>query len=226
MEDITDSWQSASNVGKALAYLGWNHIAFSEDIDENDRFEPDGTIVDRLSEAVFQKNEKAAKELLDNFLKTLLAKQIFLNGDIRYIYLAMYFAIRRAKQSMCLNDKSRIEDSDVDFLESAETFAEINQYLKDSLSDLFYDDGGSRKNTYVVKQVMDYIWMNYGEGSLSVKSLADYVYLTPTYLSNLFKKSTGMTIGQYLVDVRIESAKRLMRKEPQLKFYQVAPMVG
>ncbi|MCI8985328.1 MAG: helix-turn-helix transcriptional regulator [Lachnospiraceae bacterium] len=77
----------------------------------------------------------------------------------------------------------------------------------------------------MVKRTMDYIWENYGDSSLSIKELADHVYLTPTYLSNLFKKSTGLTIGQYLVDVRIRKAKWLM-KEPKLKFYQIASMVG
>ena len=46
-----------------------------------------------------------------------------------------------------------------------------------------------------------------------------------SYLSNVFKRSAGLTIGQYMVDVRIDKAKRLMR-DPQLKFYQVASMVG
>lgn len=93
----------------------------------------------------------------------------------------------------------------------------MNEYLQNRLLCLF-EDGEGQKNTYVAKRVMDYIWENYGDSTLSIKDLADHVYLTPTYLSNLFKKSTGLTIGQYLVDVRIEKAKRLM-KEPKLKFY-------
>lgn len=223
-ENITDSWQSAFNVGKALSYMGWNHIAFPKNVEGGHRFEPDGTIIERFAEAIFQKDEEAALEILDGFLQELLEKRVFFNGDIRYIYSAMNFALKRAKQAMCLNDKGGVEDLDMDFFESAETFAEANQYLKERLSSLF-DGGESQKSTYLVKKAMDYIWLNYGDSSLSIKTLADHVYLTPTYLSNLFKKNTGLTIGQYLVDVRIENAKRLM-KDPQLKFYQVASMVG
>lgn len=36
---------------------------------------------------------------------------------------------------------------------------------------------------------------------------------------------TGLTIGQYLLEVRVENAKQKMR-DPQLKFYQVSEMVG
>ena len=60
---------------------------------------------------------------------------------------------------------------------------------------------------------------------LSIGTLAELVYLTPTYLSTVFKKQTGLTIGQYLLEVRVENAKQKMR-DPQLKFYQVSEMVG
>ncbi len=117
-----------------------------------------------------------------------------------------------------------MEESGEDPFEHVAAFAEMNQYLQSRLAGLF-EDGEAQKSTYVVKRVMDYIWENYSDSSLSIKMLADHVYLTPTYLSNVFKKSAGLTIGQYMVDVRIDKAKRLM-KEPQLKFYQVASMVG
>lgn len=50
-------------------------------------------------------------------------------------------------------------------------------------------------------------------------------YLTPTYLSAVFKKQTGLTIGQYLLGIRVEHAKQKM-KDPQLKFYQISEQVG
>lgn len=223
-EHITDSWQSAFGAGKALAYLGWNNIVFSRELEESERYEPDGTIADRFAEAVFQKNKKEALGILDDFQQDLLKQRVFLNGDIRYIYSAMNFVIRRAKQAMCLDHTNKADDLDMDFFESAETFEELTQYLKESLSVLFENDE-SQKSTYLVKRVMDSIWREYMDSSLSIKTLAEQVYLTPTYLSNLFKKSTGLTIGQYMVDVRIENAKRLIR-DPQLKFYQVSSMVG
>ena len=126
---------------------------------------------------------------------------------------------------MCLNDKMcAVEHTGTDFFENAQTYEEINCYLKKRTMALV-GDAEVQKGIYVVQKVMDYIWKNYGDSTLSIKTLAEYVYLTPTYLSNLFKKGTGITIGQYIVDVRIENAKRLM-KDPRLKFYEVACMVG
>jgi len=52
------------------------------------------------------------------------------------------------------------------------------------------------------------------------------VYLTPSYLSRLFKQETGVTITDYLINVRIEQAKNLLRSRPDLKTYEVGEQVG
>lgn len=224
-EKITNSWQTAQSAGKALAYMGWNHVVFPEDLQGSHKFEADRAMIDRFANAVSGKKEEEAVELLEDFSRELEREQVFLSGDARHVYYSMNLVIKQAEMAMRVSDrKGEEEESDNDFFEQTETFAEMNEYLQKRLSALF-EDGEAQKSTYVVKRVMDYIWENYGDSSLSIKELADHVYLTPTYLSNVFKKSAGVTIGQYLVDVRIEKAKRLM-KEPKLKFYQVASMVG
>ena len=54
----------------------------------------------------------------------------------------------------------------------------------------------------------EYIQEHYAETDLSIARIADSVYLTPTYLSAVFKKQTGLTIGQYLLGIRVERAKQ------------------
>jgi two-component system, response regulator YesN len=61
---------------------------------------------------------------------------------------------------------------------------------------------------------------------LDLGMLAERVYLTPSYLSRLFKQETGVTITDYLINVRIEQAKNLLRSRPDLKTYEVGEQVG
>lgn len=83
------------------------------------------------------------------------------------------------------------------------------------------DEGAS----YTIRRASDYLVAHCGEKDLSIKVLADHVGLSPTYLSTLFKKETGSTIGQYLMDVRMDRAKQLM-KDPSRKLYEIAEAVG
>ena len=60
-----------------------------------------------------------------------------------------------------------------------------------------------------ILEVLDYIGANYGK-ELSVEHLASIVYLTPDYLSRLFKKSMGKSISQYIRQFRMERARDLL----------------
>ncbi|MBQ1491526.1 MAG: helix-turn-helix domain-containing protein [Blautia sp.] len=84
---------------------------------------------------------------------------------------------------------------------------------------------GEEGASYTIRKASDYIISHYGERDLSIKVIGEYVGLSPTYLSSLFKKETGTTIGQFLMDVRIDRAKQLM-KDPQKKLYEIAEQVG
>ncbi len=57
-----------------------------------------------------------------------------------------------------------------------------------------------------VSCAISYIANHYSE-DLSAEILASAVYLTPDYLSRLFKKSTGKSISQYIRQYRMEKAK-------------------
>jgi YesN/AraC family two-component response regulator len=56
--------------------------------------------------------------------------------------------------------------------------------------------------------------------------LAEAVYLHPTYISSLFKKETGITFIHFLHSYRIEQAKILMRRNPNLSINEVSIIVG
>jgi two-component system response regulator YesN len=82
----------------------------------------------------------------------------------------------------------------------------------------------NRKDKRLVKIVKDYIMEHYHE-PISLNTLAENIYLSPSYLSDLFKNQTGENITNYLAKVRMEKAKELL-KDLQMKSYEVGEMVG
>lgn len=59
----------------------------------------------------------------------------------------------------------------------------------------------------------------------SLEKIASQVYLSPCYLSVIFKKETGVTFKNYLINARIEKSKELL-SDTNLKIYEVAEKVG
>jgi two-component system, response regulator YesN len=61
-----------------------------------------------------------------------------------------------------------------------------------------------------IGSAIHYIQLNYSE-PLTLKGLADKVYLSPSYFSRMFKEDTGMTFVEYLSFIRVQKAKGLLR---------------
>lgn len=96
-----------------------------------------------------------------------------------------------------------------------EAFSEVARLLA-SLS--------APQSNVLVRRVQELIEQKYMD-HLSVNSLAQAVYLTPTYLCVLFKQYTGKTINEYITQERVRHAKRLLA-DPGILLYDVCYMVG
>ena len=60
---------------------------------------------------------------------------------------------------------------------------------------------------------------------ISLEILSEEMGLTPNYLCKIFKNSTGMKLTQYINQVRVEGAKKLL-KNTNMKAHEIAETVG
>lgn len=75
-----------------------------------------------------------------------------------------------------------------------------------------------------VRRIKQHIVENLSN-ELDMASIADLVQLNPNYVSRLFRKTTGMTITDFVIGERIQKAKELLQL-PGVKIYEVAEAVG
>ncbi|WP_136603866.1 response regulator transcription factor [Paenibacillus dokdonensis] len=75
-----------------------------------------------------------------------------------------------------------------------------------------------------VQQVKKMINEAYGS-NLSLKSIAEQLYITPSYLGRIFKLYEGISFNDYLMGYRMEQAKRLL-ETTEKKVYEIALQVG
>jgi len=60
---------------------------------------------------------------------------------------------------------------------------------------------------------------------ISLVRLAELVFFNPSYLSRLFKQVTGINLSEYIAEIRLTRAKRLLT-DPNLKIQEVADRLG
>ena len=76
-----------------------------------------------------------------------------------------------------------------------------------------------------ITTVKNYIYHHYGEKELGPEKLAALVYLSPGYLSAIFKGETGVTLNRFVREVRMDKAKELLENTNK-KISQIAKEVG
>ena len=74
------------------------------------------------------------------------------------------------------------------------------------------------------KHAMEYITNHYNE-RLKINELADYIGVNRSYLASNFKKTFGCSPQEFLVNLRMEKAKVLLKKQ-DLSISEVANVVG
>ncbi len=137
--------------------------------------------------------------------------------------------IDASMQSFSLADDPRhlhLSETLIEVL-AAGSVTEINgcmsQHLQKLIEQLKQVDD-SRMAGELIDRVKGYIGDHYAE-NLTLSVLAEIFYVSPVYLSRLFKKKTGTNFVEYLTALRIEKAKEFLN-DPKLKVYHVAEMVG
>ena len=84
------------------------------------------------------------------------------------------------------------------------------------IQDLIQEHFTQKRHHGISEKVKQYIEQNYMK-QISLQSLADYLDLTPFYVSRLVKEEFSQTFTELLVQYRMEQAKKYLRQDCKIK---------
>ncbi|MDQ0088834.1 two-component system response regulator YesN [Paenibacillus anaericanus] len=122
------------------------------------------------------------------------------------------------------------ETLDIECLRNLYDYPGIREYIQAlqqqllRLNQFYYDFKCSYRNTQDLNEAVRYIHENYHK-PLDLAMVSNHVSLNYAYFSNLFKKNIGKGFAEYLRDVRLDKARRLLA-ETEYKIVEVTAMVG
>ena len=79
----------------------------------------------------------------------------------------------------------------------------------------FFIKLNNRQRKYVL-EAQSYVERHYADNSLSLEQVAAHVGISASYLSRIFIETYGVKFTQWLNDLRIEKAKRLLLESDHL----------
>ena len=94
---------------------------------------------------------------------------------------------------------------------------------EEQFQDAAHTNQSDRMNQ-VVQLITTYMENNYAK-EISIEQLATLYYVSPTYLSKIFKDLTGVSPINYLIQIRLKNAHQMLEKQ-DLTVKEVAKAVG
>jgi len=150
--------------------------------------------------------------LKDSLSFSLCRSALAYLGNLLEIFCVVYDAEGR------IDLKKLCDIGSYDYLE------DCHDAFSEAIGCIFTYADGKTRYSGVVQTAMYYIKNNYKE-DISLHDIAKYSEITPSYLSGLFKREVGIPISEYVMNLRIEKAKKLLA-ESEKKVFQIAVEVG
>lgn len=98
----------------------------------------------------------------------------------------------------------------------------LTKFLNQFSADTFIPD--KAKHKAIIQQVVSFLRGNYMH-KITLSDAAAYVYLSPSYLSRIFKEEMQTSFNLYLNELRVEKSKILLHSK-ELSMIEVAELVG
>lgn len=156
-------------------------------------------------------------EFLNDSDETVLSHNQLANSLRGYKNNIIFYLARMSKHIIDIGTDYKTVDNLVfmyiNRLEELETYLECEELFKEAIKKMF-DESNKLKPVIkfrpVVKNAIEYINNNL-ESSLQVNELAKIFGLNRSYLSKAFIDDTGVSIQAYIMNLKLEHAKKLLR---------------
>jgi two-component system response regulator YesN len=230
INEIDVSYESAANAMKARVFLGAGRV-----IDANKEA---GRIIDakNIIDIRVKKKLSVLFDVFDMENASKEIKRILFDAEkkstenLLSYHTAAYEIIEilfESMESKGIKHKSGISRQQA--FASIDGFCSVKE-IEDYISSLIkefqdaYLDEKHNNGEKLITEIKRFISENY-MSNINLEDVAKLVCLSPTYVSEIFKRKTGENFSEYLIDYRIEIAKDML-KDIRYKVVDISQMVG
>ena len=233
LSQLSISYEDAKKILQAGNVSKENRIISSEDISDNENtngdtllnFEEGDPLVDKLKYAAKGDIQKIIEDSMELIKKNPDQFSVFAS----YLLVDLIFAVSKLVEKLGGNIKELnpdilqrkfIDDAVSDEGRFTKTLEQVLNFALE-----FRDSKMTGKYGSVILKAKQFIEENYADQNTTLTTVAEAVCLSPNHFSTIFSQECKTTFIEYLTNVRLENAKRLMR-ETDMKGYDIAYECG
>lgn len=224
LEELYKSYDSATAILK-FRYTKGTGVIFDceEALPSGNPMELEQDFKD-IAAAVKGKEETVLYEILDHVEDWMRSGYVSRNKAVAYLHQVLRIICQTVQET---DEEFLLKDSDISGITDARNLDKamklIREYAARGMDAV--NAAGQTSAERLAGQAMDYIRENYSNQDLGLNDICDYLNISTSRFSSIFKEATGRTFTEVLTGVRMERAKQLLR-QTSLKNYEIAEKVG
>lgn len=221
--EITDSYRFAESIFRAGFIYRHLGVVYPENPAASAP-EPDSGLPGSIC-AFIEINDKGKMNArIDSFVESMMyVGNTPERAKVSFITLVIDVRSRILRNTADKKPETIITDSFIASLENRETLWDMAMAVKDAFGRLS-DECFGKTTKSTMERVVQYIRANYKK-ELRLEGLAEIFGYNSAYLGKIFHQYTGENFNNFIDEIRISEAKRLLADE-EYKVYEVAEMVG
>lgn len=228
IEGIKRSYEEAHKLFGLAGASGASALAVSEEMEDSERhvYSEDAEIY--IVNAVRKNSAQELKEAFIHFIYCLPNEESYQCQYLHKIMLKVEFMIKDTYgMTEELNEKFRKYYSNMQNLNAAKA-VDVCYKIMENAIEIRQNSVQNDETRYFkeyISEAVAYINEHLDDEDLSIVSVATKVYLNPVYFGRVFKNTFHMTFKKYLLQQRMEKAKRLL-EEGNVSIGSICEQVG
>ncbi|WP_317367158.1 response regulator [uncultured Tyzzerella sp.] len=230
IEHLKNSYESSEEALLYKMIIGSGKTIFINDID------PDKSIKLSFSEndekKLFSIINLGEEDDIEKFINEIfydIDKTIVNFNEYRLYLIEIILSILKISKNYSITSEE-IFGKDFEIyktIDKLDSIDVIKQYFleKFNILSIFIRNKRINSTNAIVEKAKLYIDENYSNPELSINTICDVLFISPTYFSSIFKKVLNISFIKYLTDLRLEKALELINTTSE-KTYVIAQKVG
>lgn len=227
---VYDSYGEASQALDYRPILGNNRVIWIDDVEQR-KADPlvfdsqkEQELVRSIRVGTAEELEETVKRMFDGLESSKISVQ-----DCQVYIIGVLTAVIRVAKEFGIELEEVFGRGSLPFADMYHynNLQELREWIHRVSSRLMLTIAQGRQSGYnqLVEDAKAYIHEHYRDSDISINKVCGYLHISTGYFSSIFKKEMKMTFVAYLLHVRMEAAKEMLRST-SLKAFEIAESLG
>ncbi len=224
LENLSKSYETAEEILKYRYTKGCGNVYDCESLIASGNAMELEQDFKEIGESVKERQKEELFEILEHVETWICHGYVIKEQAVSWLQQIMriiHETVRRVNENFSLQESDLLEVTEAKSFKTA--MEKVKSYANRGIKAM--TESGQTSGERQAALAVDYLKENYSNPSLGLNDICDYLNISTSRFSSIFKEATGKTFIEVLNGIRMERAKQLLR-ETSMKNYEIAEKVG